>query len=883
MFRSIKFVLCLSIFVALPSAFALEVTKIATLQDATQRAFGVGGPFVGILHDKLVIAGGTNFPDAPPWRGGQRQYHDAIHILEHESEGGYRWRPTSIRLPSPLANGACVSTASGVYLFGGRDANGPTDECWKLVWRKGELALIPLPKLPMPLSFPSVAVYGNTAYLAGGFTDEDAGKTSNAFLSLDLERAEHVAWETLPGWDGPSRALSVCAVQNIGNEKAFFLFGGRRYEEGKMIELGDAWCYGFNSQRWQPVENVDKVPFTFSAATAAASGTTHILFFGSANVEAMRERERLSTMVAEARQTDAVNVEDLQRQLNDFLDQFPGFSNDIHAYNTITKKFFLLAKAPQPLPLVTPVVAWRDGFVLACGEDAPGRRSPDVLHLKIAKANNNLGILNITVMAIYFVLMLAMGVFFSKRQKETDDYFRGGRRVSWLILGISLFGTTLSSISYMAVPAKTFMTNWNYIFLAIAPLWVSPLIVYFLIPNLRKYDLISAYEYLERRFSLTVRLFGSFVFMLFQVARIAVVLFLPAIALSVVTNIDIYACILVVGIVSLVYTLHGGIEAVIWTDVVQAIILIGGLIVALYIAVAHLDANLMEAARLAASEHKLSLGSSAVNFKEPTILTIIVASIFLYLIPFSCDQSLVQRYFVSKTDSEASKGLWVNAWLTFPCSLLLFALGTAFYLFYQENPAELSVTMSNNDSLFPWFIITQIPPGLSGLVIVAIFAAAMSTVSASVNAIAAAYTVDFHQRLFARTETPSLFCAKAATLVSGVLGIGLALHMVTWDISSFWDEYNRLAGLITSVLAGLFFLGVLSKRANAPGALIGFSAGIAVQLLVSQYKMVHILLYAGTGFVSCLVIGYFASLFFSPPVISIPVKKQVIAGPPAVS
>ena len=412
------------------------------------------------------------------------------------------------------------------------------------------------------------------------------------------------------------------------------------------------------------------------------------------------------------------------------------------------------------------------------------------------------------------------------------------------------------------------------IYLSLSPLWVSPLIIYFLIPNLRKYNLTSAYEYLERRFNLTVRLFGSFVFMLFQVVRIAVMLFLPAIALSVVTNVDIYLCIALCGVVSLCYTLYGGIEAVIWTDVLQAVIFVGGLFVAFFIAVMHLDAGVMESARLAASEHKFAMGNTAINFKEPTILTIIVASFFLFLIPFSCDQSLVQRYFVSKTDREAVGGLWINAWITFPCSLLLFAIGTAFYLFYQQNPTELSVTMNNNDSLFPWFIITQMPPGISGLMIVAIFAAAMSSVSASVNAVSAAYTVDFHQRLFSRTKTPSLFCAKAAMLTSGILGIGLALSMIDWDISSFWDEYNRLLGLMTSGLAALFFLGVLSKRTNAPGALIGLVGGVGVQLLVSRYKMVHILLYAGTGFVSCLVIGYFASLFFPPPVIAIPVKEQ---------
>lgn len=828
---------------ALSEPALMETTILATLRDENGRERGVAGPFVGRVAGKLVIAGGSNFPDKPLWQGGEKRFYDTIRILGTDKDGSFQWVETAIRLPEPGAGGASVTVDDVLYLFGGSNTEGTTDRCLKLAWNgeTGQPEIFPLPKLPEPLSFSAAAAHNGVVYLAGGYTDEKSGAVSNRFLALDLKQSgtDRFAWRTLPSWGGPARALSVCAIQNDGDGKAFYLFGGRGADaSGRLVEWGDAWRYRIGTGGWSPVENIDKTPFHFAAATAAAAGTSHILFFGHAGSKAHREL------------------------LDEPGGDFPGFSNEIHAFNVVTNKMFLLGRTAEPLPLVTPSVSWQGGFVLASGESGPGRRSSAVLQIKLPQDRNRLGVLNIVVMAGYFGLMLWMGFYFAKRQKNTEDYFRAANRIPWWIIGISIFGTSTSSISYMAVPAKSFVTNWSYLLISVAVFWAAPVVTLVLIPRLRKYDLTSAYEYLERRFSLTLRLIGSLVFMLFQVARMAVMLFLPAIALNVVTNVDIYVCIVVIGVVSLVYTLYGGIEAVIWTDVLQVVILMGGLVTALVIALAHLDMGLAESVRIAASEHKLSLGSPEFDLREPTISTLLIASFFLYLIPFSSDQAIVQRYFMSRTDREAAGGLWVNALIALPGAVMLFALGTVLYLFYRQNPTELSVSLNSNDSLFPWFIITRMPPGVSGLVIVAIFAAAMSSLSASVNAISAAFTVDFHQRLFSRTGAPSLFCAKAATLVGGLAGIFLALAMVAWDISSFWDEYNRLMGLISSGLAGLFFLGVLSKRANAPGALVGLSTGIVVQLLVMRYKSVHLLLYAGIGFTVCISVGYLASLCF---------------------
>ena len=193
----------------------------------------------------------------------------------------------------------------------------------------------------------------------------------------------------------------------------------------------------------------------------------------------------------------------------------------------------------------------------------------------------------------YFVLLLFIGFFFSKRQKSTEDYFKGNGRIPWWAAGLSIFGTALSAITFIAIPAKAYSTDWSYIWLNAGILLIAPLLIYSFIPIYRKLNITSAYHYLELRFNVILRLIGSISFVLFQIGRIAVVLFLPALAINVVTELNIYTCILSMGLLSLLYTLIGGIEAVIWTDAMQVIILLGGALLSVFFIIYKIDGGFL--------------------------------------------------------------------------------------------------------------------------------------------------------------------------------------------------------------------------------------------------------------------------------------------------
>ena len=386
-------------------------------------------------------------------------------------------------------------------------------------------------------------------------------------------------------------------------------------------------------------------------------------------------------------------------------------------------------------------------------------------------------------------------------------------------------------------------------------LMVVPLIIFLFIPFYRKLNVTTAYEYLEQRFNPLIRVLCSIAFILFQIGRMGIVLFLPAIALNVVTGFDIFLCIGLMGVLSLIYTMMGGIEAVVWTDALQVVVLLGGAILVLVIATFHIPDGFSGIIQEAAADHKFDLGSLNFDLKQSTLWTVLIATFFTNLTTYGTDQTMVQRYMTTETEKQARKSVLTNAVLTIPATLLFFFVGTVLYVYYKHNPMDLSLTISDGDAILPWYIYSQLPQGVVGLLISGIFAAAMSTLSSSMNSAATAYVVDIHNKI----KPSSLHTAKIATLFLGIAGIAFAYMMATWEIKSLWDEFNKILGIILGSLGGLFLLGMLTRKANAGGALCGIIGSTIVQLLVIQQQSVHLLLYTTTGFISCFVIGYVAS------------------------
>ena len=607
---------------------------------------------------------------------------------------------------------------------------------------------------------------------------------------------------------GSDRDL-VMACQSSGSDLSLYVF-----TQGNRID--GIHRYNLRLKKWEDVPLPDSIPDgRFDGAVAR--GSTHIAFVS-------------------------------------------GEGDTMPVYHTITNTF-----VQYPYPAV-PGDARLAGRMVSGGRilelvDKDGVKTAREIGFR--KVREGFAAVDLIVMVLYFAALVFIGFFFSKRQKSSDDYFKGGRRIPWWAAGLSLFATSLSAITFMSIPAKAYATDWSYILFNSGIVLICPVIIFLFIPYFRKLNISTAYEYLEVRFNYATRLICSLAFIVYQVGRMGVVLYLPSIAIHIVTGMDIFLCIALMGIFSIIYTRMGGIEAVVWTDALQTVILLGGALYAMVHILGSTGLGLSGTLSAAVSEGKFYLGSTRFDLTNASMWTVLIATVFTNLTTYGTDQSMVQRYLSTSSEKAAKRSVVTNAVIAVPATLIFFTIGTLLFVFYKTHPVELSVSMENTDAIFPWYIYCNLPVGITGLLVSGIFAAAMSTLSGSMNSAATAYVVDIRPRLLGKVETDKareLKVAKTATLVIGVLSLLFACLMATWNIDSLWDEFNKILGLVLGCMGGLFFLGMVTKRANAAGALTGMAVSVVVQLIVARFTPVYLLLYTTVGFIVCFVVGYLASL-----------------------
>ena len=780
---------------------------------------GLAGAFAGKTGGRLVIAGGANFPDGLPSEGGRKRWWRDVYL--YDAQAGWTVFPGA--LPRAAAYGVSVTLPQGVLCIGGCDAGRCMEEVFLLSVEEGKPQFTSWPSLPVPLANAAGCLVGGKVYVAGGNESTEYPVSTSHFFVLDPSNPG-AGWRELPAWPGGARGYAVCAAQSDGMDNCFYLFSGRGYDGDKPWTIyRDGFRYNPRLDEWHALDN----DYPVMAGTAAPFGTNHILFFGGKSHDAA--------------------VDD----------------NALRLYHTVTNTLSEVAVGKDEfiLPVTTAAVSDGRDIWIASGEVSPGVRTPVVLHGEVEDSLHRMGWLDITVIVLYFLSLAWIGWYFSKNQKSTGDYFKGGGRIPWFIVGLSIFGTSLSAITFMAIPAKAFATDWSYLLFNAGIILVVPLIVGVFIPFFRRLNVTTAYEYLELRFNPLIRIICSVAFIVFQIGRMAVVLLLPAIALNIVTGIDIYLCIGLMGVLSLAYTLMGGIEAVVWTEAVQVVVLLGAAVAVVWSIAGELPEGMSTILAAGSDAGKFSLGETFFDLRQPTIWTVLIATVFTNITTYGTDQTIVQRYLTTDSEKAARKGVYTNAALTVPASLLFFFLGTALWAFYKFHPQELSMSIADSDAILPWYMSTALPRGILGLVIAGLFAAAMSTLSSSMNSAATAFVTDIYRKMRpAGNERHMLGVARWATFVLGAVGILFAVMMASWDIKSLWDEFSKFLGILLGGLGGLFLLGLVTRRANAAGALCGLVGSIVVQTLVTQYQWVNLLLYSTTGFVACFVIGYVVSV-----------------------
>lgn len=442
---------------------------------------------------------------------------------------------------------------------------------------------------------------------------------------------------------------------------------------------------------------------------------------------------------------------------------------------------------------------------------------------------------DLTVVVVYLAAVTAVGCLMSRKTHTANEFMAAGGSLPAWVVGLSIIGTFVSSISFIANPGTSYSGTWNAFVFSLSLPYAALVATIYFVPYFRNCGSLSAYEHLEHRFGTWARTYAALFNVMYHIGRIGMILYGVSLAVSALIQVPVETIIVVLGVLVIVYTLFGGIEAVIWTDVIQSIVLIGGLLICVVVLITSVPggvAGIIEGAQTP-SQNKLSLGSLDFDFAERTFWTVLVFGFFINLQNFAADQTFVQRYFTAHSELAAKRSVWMGAIAYIPVSAILFFVGTGLYVFYQQTGKLPESTKP--DEVLPFFIITELPKGLAGLLIAAILAAAMSTVDSSLNSSATLLLCDLRNRFFRRAEyspdgtvlrneSAELKFLRLATIVLGILGVSAALAMI--NIKGMLDVWWKISGVLSGGTLGLILLARFTSARGARGAALGVIAGI---------------------------------------------------------
>ncbi|MVM30338.1 sodium/solute symporter [Spirosoma sp. HMF4905] len=467
----------------------------------------------------------------------------------------------------------------------------------------------------------------------------------------------------------------------------------------------------------------------------------------------------------------------------------------------------------------------------------------------------NLPLFDLAVIAAYLVAMVLVGVYFSRKNKNTDQFTKASGQIPGWALGMSIYATFLSSNTFLGVPGKAFGGNWNSFVFSLSMPLAAYMASRFFVPFYRQTGEISAYTHLEHRFGPWARTYAVACFLLTQLARMGSIFLGIAISLQALTGYSMQMIMVVMGVCIIIYTVMGGMEAVIWTEVVQAVIKTFGALLILYLIVNSMPGGVSKIVDIGVAHDKFSLGSYAPDFTQSSFWVVLLYGFFINLNNFGMDQNYIQRYHTTSSAKEASKSLWLCVWLYVPASLMFFVIGSCLFAYYQVHPefieaikqkvamdrlpatasaAEVSRLMATlqpadyGDKVMPHFMVTKVPAGLMGLIISAILSAAMSTISSGMNASATVFTEDIYKRYINAdiSDKKLLRLLHLTTVVVGLLGLGTGLAMI--GVKSILDTWWTLSGIFAAGMLGLFLLGLISRRTNSHEALTATCIGVLV-------------------------------------------------------
>ena len=844
--------LCLTAAVAMAAVGAQAAPVRAEWSSLPDAPTAVARPFAGWVKGHWYMAGGSAFDES-------KTMIDTISRFDLASK---TWTVIG-HLPKGTAEGGAVVLPSGLLCVGGITADGPTASAFVL---RTDGTTLPVPDCPYgTLSMTASAAWDGGAVFIGGLLN---GQPTNRVFTLkptvssaemsrgSAQGASHWVWDELPPLPGPARSQAVAAAQN-GDQKhrELLVFGGTvMAEDGKQMTAYDgfAYCRDFNGTwSWQKRPGA---PFSTIGATLLPIGDQHLLLFGGYNGDIW---DRANRMTPE----DAVS---LRKEAPAFFK----WNRSLFAYHTVTKQWSNYGTLPEDmLPRCGAGVAVIPGTtpkLFVCGgEIKPACRTAATSVATFVRQGWRFSWVSWSVIALLFLSMVGMGGYFALKPKNADDYFRGGGRIPWYVAGVSIYATMLSSITFISIPTMTYISDWRYFTMAFCILALAPIAIYFYLPFFCRLKITSAYEYLEKRFNVGIRLFGAGVFNIFMICRVAVVTLLPAIALSAVTDMPIWFAILLCGIATILYCFYGGVEAVIWGDFVQGLILLfGALIVMVSLIIS--SGGPAECFAVASDAGKLRMLDFRFLFGEPVFWVVLVMGLVSNLNSYTADQCVVQRYITTPNEKAASRSIWFNGVLSLVSSVIFYLIGTALYTHYVKHADWMDITMPKSDSIFPIFMAIELHPIISGLIVASIFAATISTLSTNLNSASTSIVVDFIARFRKNaTDADQVRWGRWCVAVVGVLGVAAALILSALPSRSLFDVFQNFIGTLTGGLSALFFIGIFMPRVSGGVAMVSLVVNYIVSLFVGMvFPGLHPFMYGGIALAVCIALAFVLSFIF---------------------
>ena len=456
-------------------------------------------------------------------------------------------------------------------------------------------------------------------------------------------------------------------------------------------------------------------------------------------------------------------------------------------------------------------------------------------------------VVDLVILVIYLAAVLFAGLHFAKKEMKGKEYFKGDGTVPWWVTSVSIFATLLSPISFLSLAGNSYAGTWIMWFAQLGMLLAIPITIKFFLPIYSKLDIDTAYHYLELRFgSKGLRVLGAVMFIIYQIGRMSIIMYLPCMVLGSLTGISVNLLIIIMGIIAIIYSYTGGLKSVLWTDFIQGSVLLIGVTFALIFLLVHLDGGFGAIMHALTTEHKFLAVDQPIfnpNIFKDSVFIMIVGAGFNTMGSYVSSQDIVQRFTTTTDTKKLNKMMLTNGGLSIFIATVFYLIGTGLYVFYQQNTL------------------------VTGLLLAAIYAAAQSTLSTGLNSVASSWTLDIQARLSKKELSfeKQTKIGQYVSLIVGIFAIVVAMVLANGGVKSAYEWFNGFMGLVLGILIGTFILGAFTKVANTFGAVCAFVAASAVMVYIKYFvpaDHVSIWSYSIISIVVSLVIGIPASIIW---------------------